>query len=405
LTASGEVWHFETLELAGHFGSPRSGFSLLKMEATSRRSERSPRTLRHPLDSSYRDIVGASAKMRRVFRLVHKVAPTDSTVLLIGESGTGKELIARSLHLQSHRATGPFVAVNVGALPESLIESELFGHVRGAFTGASSERAGLVEAADRGTLFLDEIGDMPLATQVKLLRTIESSEVRRLGDNATRLVDIRVIAATHRDLRREVAAGRFREDLYYRLNVVQIELPPLRERREDVGLLASYFLERASARAGRTGLAFSPEAMLLLERYDYPGNVRELENAVEHAVAVSEGAWITPVDLPHAISAPRLLPTGERLHAGPGDPSDGWESGRLGPESERTGMARPDVGASGAAVDPRESWSLAEVEKEHIRRVLARHRGNSTAAARQLGISRTTLWRKLRQYGLRRTGP
>jgi len=343
--------------------------------------------------------------MRRVFRLVHKVAPTDSTVLLIGESGTGKELIARSLHLQSHRATGPFVAVNVGALPESLIESELFGHVRGAFTGASSERAGLVEAADRGTLFLDEIGDMPLATQVKLLRTIESSEVRRLGDNATRLVDIRVIAATHRDLRREVAAGRFREDLYYRLNVVQIELPPLRERREDVGLLASYFLERASARAGRTGLAFSPEAMLLLERYDYPGNVRELENAVEHAVAVSEGAWITPVDLPHAISAPRLLPTGERLHAGPGDPSDGWESGRLGPESERTGMARPDVGASGAAVDPRESWSLAEVEKEHIRRVLARHRGNSTAAARQLGISRTTLWRKLRQYGLRRTGP
>src|SRR5262245_6292812 len=246
--------------------------------------------------------------MRRVFRLVRKVAPTDSTVLLIGESGTGKELIARSLHVQSHRASGPFVPVNVAALPESLIESELFGHVRGAFTGASVERPGLVEAADRGTLFLDEIGDMPLATQVKLLRTIESSEVRRLGDNATRLVDIRVIAATHRDLRREVAAGRFREDLYYRLNVVQIELPPLRERREDIGLLASYFLERASARAGRGAMEFSPEARRSLERYDYPGNVRELENAVEHAVAVAEGTTLLPSDLPPAVTAPRLLP-------------------------------------------------------------------------------------------------
>jgi transcriptional regulator with PAS, ATPase and Fis domain len=377
------VWHFETLEKVGHFGRPWSVFSLLKMAATSPESDPRPRTPRHPLHSSYRDIVGASAKMRRVFRLVHKVAPTDSTVLLIGESGTGKELFARSLHLQSHRASGPFVSVNVGALPESLIESELFGHVRGAFTGASADRPGLVEAADRGTLFLDEIGDMPLVTQVKLLRTIESSEVRRLGDNATRLVDIRVIAATHRDLPREVAAGRFREDLYYRLNVVQIELPPLRERREDIGLLASYFLERVSTRAGRSGIAFSPEATLLLERYDYPGNVRELENAVEHAVAVSEGAWITPSDLPAAIRAPRLLQTGQSLDvAVPG----------------------PGAGFSSAAADPREAWSLAELEKEHIRRVLARHRGNSTAAARQLGISRTTLWRKLRQYGLRRTG-
>ena len=331
----------------------------------------------------YRDIVGASGRMQRIFRLVRKVARTDSTVLLIGESGTGKELIARSIHLQSSRASGPFVAVNVGALPESLVESELFGYARGAFTGARDDRAGLVEAADHGTLFLDEIGDMPLPSQVKLLRTLESSEVRRVGDSATRLVDIRVVAATHRDLAREVAEGRFREDLYYRLNVVQIDLPPLRERREDIGLLAAYFLEKASERAGRGTLVFSPEAMQLLERYDYPGNVRELENAIEHAVAIGDGPLIRAADLPSAIRTPRLLP--ERA-SGPGAPP-------------------PAAAATGAAgADPRLSWSLADVEKEHIRLVLAHHAGNATTAARQLGISRTTLWRKLREYGLRRSG-
>jgi DNA-binding NtrC family response regulator len=336
----------------------------------------------------YRDIVGASGRMQRIFRLVRKVARTDSTVLLTGESGTGKELIARSLHLQSPRAGGPFVPVNVGALPESLIESELFGHVRGAFTGATEDRPGLVETADRGTLFLDEIGDMPLATQVKLLRTLESSEVRRVGDNATRLVDVRVIAATHRDLRRYVAEGRFREDLFYRLNVVQIDLPPLRERREDIGLLAAYFLERVSTRAGRRGLSFSSEATRLLERYDYPGNVRELENAIEHAVAVTEGPVVGAADLPGSIRTPRLLPEGV------GEPG----------EASALGAALAVAAGPRDASDPREDWSLAQVEKEHIRRVLARHRGNATLAARQLGISRTTLWRKLREYRLSRTG-
>jgi transcriptional regulator with PAS, ATPase and Fis domain len=333
----------------------------------------------------YRDIVGASARMQRIFRLARKVARTDSTVLLTGESGTGKELIARSLHLQSRRGSGPFVAVNVGALPESLVESELFGYARGAFTGASEDRAGLVEAADHGTLFLDEIGDMPLASQVKLLRTLETGEVRRVGDTGIRRVDIRVIAATHRDLRRAVAEGRFREDLYYRLNVVQIDLPPLRERREDIGLLAAYFLEKASARAGRPGLSFSPDVTQRLERYDYPGNVRELENAIEHAVAVAEGTVIGVADLPTAIRTPPLLPE----HAG-----------SAGPGGSAIGDLRPAAGEPG---DPRDAWSLAAVEKEHIRRVLARHRGNATTAARQLGISRTTLWRKLREYGLRRT--
>ncbi len=312
--------------------------------------------------------------MQRIFRLVARVAPTDSTVLLTGESGTGKELVARSIHLHSRRANGPFVPVNVGALPESLVESELFGHSRGAFTGAQTDHAGLVEAADGGTLFLDEVGDMPLATQVKLLRTLESNEVRRLGETQARVVDVRVIAATHRDLQRLAAEGRFRADLYYRLNVVRIDLPPLRERREDIGLLASYFLDRVSQRQHKS-FRFSPTAQERLERYDWPGNVRELENAIEHATAVAEGLTIGPRDLPTEVSEPRLLTVG-------------------------AGAAAP---AAPAARD-RSLLSMAEVEKEHIQLVLERHRGNATAAAKQLGISRTTLWRKLRAYGIKRGG-
>ena len=337
-----------------------------------------------PPETLYKDIVGASPRMQRILRLVSRVAPTDSTVLLLGESGTGKELIARSLHVQSRRARGPFVPVNVGAIPEALVESELFGYARGAFTGAAVDRAGLVEEADHGTLFLDEIADMPAQAQVKLLRTLESNEVRRLGESVTRMVDLRVVAATHRNLRVLVDEGRFREDLYYRLNVVQIELPPLRDRREDIGLLASYFLARTGERMDRTGLSFAPETMELIERYDYPGNVRELENAVEHAVALSEGRVIRPADLPTALRTPRMLPT----HGAPVD---------TGPTRTESASASGPPGS-----DPRDRWSIAELEKEHIRRVLALHKGNATSAAKQLGISRTTLWRKLRQYGLQR---
>jgi two-component system response regulator HydG len=337
--------------------------------------------------------VGASPKMQRIFRLISKVAPTDSTVLLLGESGTGKELVARLIHVQSRRALGPFIPVHLGAIPETLIESELFGHTRGSFTGATADRVGLVEQADGGTLFLDEVGDMPAMAQVKLLRTLERSEVRRLGENDERLVNVRVVAATHRDLPVEIVAGRFREDLYHRLNVIQIELPPLRDRREDIGLLASYFLERYARRAGREGLAFAPDAAEMLERYDYPGNVRELENAIEHAVAVSEGRRIRGADLPGSIRAPRLL-TGERRAAGVAG----------APHAGAAGRGAPAGAAEAVAERMRDSWSLAEIEKEHIQRVLALHEGNATTAAKQLGISRTTLWRKLRQYGLRRKG-
>ncbi len=338
-------------------------------------------------DSFLEGIVGTSPRMRRIFRLVEKVARTDSTVLLLGESGTGKELIARSLHLQSRRAHGPFVPVNVGAIPDSLMESELFGYQRGAFTGAATDRRGLVEEADHGTMFLDEIGDMPLTTQVKLLRTLENSEVRRLGENVARLVDVRVIAATHHDLVADVEAGRFRSDLFYRLNVIQIELPPLRERREDIGLLASYFLDRLSRRWGREPLRLSPDAMALIERYDYPGNVRELENAIEHAAALSDGPVIGAAELPAALRSPRRLVASSEAQAPAG------------------ASAAPDAAKArenAATEDPRATWSLAQLEKEHILRVLDRHEGNATAAARQLGISRTTLWRKLRAYGLER---
>ncbi len=324
-------------------------------------------TRRRPSAAIYSDLLGATAKMQRLFRLAERVARTDSTVLLTGESGTGKELFARSIHLQSRRAQGPFVPVNCGALPETLIESELFGYARGAFTGAQSARRGLIEEADGGTLFLDEIGETPLATQVKLLRFLESNEVRRLGENEVRVADVRVITATNRDLQEQIAAGRFREDLYYRLNVVQIEIPPLRERREDIPLLAAYFLERYARRMGKPIERFTPEAQALLVSYDYPGNVRELENAVQRAVALSEGRAITAADLPPSFSQPRLLPDGAKT------------------------------------VDERDTWSLARVEREHIERVLLRLGGNMIKTAQQLGISRTTLWRKLKAYGIRRS--
>jgi DNA-binding NtrC family response regulator len=312
-------------------------------------------------DPIARGVLGASPKMQRIFRLIERVAPTESAVLLLGESGTGKELVARLIHLQSRRAEGPFVPVNVAALPETLVESELFGYARGAFTGATQDRAGLIERAEGGTLFLDEVGDMPLAAQVKLLRTLEGGEVRRLGDGGSRMVNVRVVAATHRDLLAMAARGEFREDLYYRLNVVQIELPPLRERGEDVGLLSAFFLDGLAEREGRGKLEFTPEAAAALERYHWPGNVRELRHAVEHAVAVSTGPRIGIGDLPAAIRLPRLLPR-----------------------------------------RPREEWTLEEVERDHVLATLERHRGNATAAAKHLGVSRTTLWRKLRRFGIPR---
>ena len=245
-----------------------------------------------------RQLVGTSGPMNKVYELVGRIAATKTNVLIVGESGTGKELVARAVHSESDRAEAPFVALNCAAIPENLLESELFGHVKGAFTGAVGNKPGLFEAADAGTLFLDEVGELSLPLQVKLLRAIQEKTIRRVGGNSDRRVDVRIVAATNRRLEDEVAAGRFREDLYYRLNVIQLELPPLRDRMEDLPLLVHHFVEKFSRELGKAVRGVSEEAMARLRAHNWPGNVRELENGIERAVALSRGEWIEAEALP-----------------------------------------------------------------------------------------------------------
>jgi Nif-specific regulatory protein len=247
------------------------------------------------------NMVGESAVMRQVYQLISKVAPTDSTVLISGESGTGKELAARAIHQNSKRVSKPFVAVNCAALAESLLESELFGHEKGAFTGAVAQKKGRLEIADGGTLFLDEVGEISPALQVKLLRVLQEREFERVGGSRTIKVDIRLVAATNQDLEKAIEEGRFRQDLFYRLNVVSIEMPPLRERREDIPLLASYFVEKYGAKCNRRLKGISLDARMRLKNYDWPGNVRELENAMERGVVLGTTEQILPEDLPEAL--------------------------------------------------------------------------------------------------------
>jgi len=302
-------------------------------------------------------IVARAANMQRCIALAHQVAGVDSVVLITGESGCGKERIAQMIHGESARQRAPFLAVNCGAVTESLLESELFGHKRGAFTGATQDRTGLFEAARGGTLFLDEVGELPPSMQVKLLRVIQERQVRRVGENHARDVDVRLVAATNRDLVAEVAAGRFREDLYYRLKVIHLPIPPLRERKDDVLPLARFFLEKLCKRLARKNLeSFSPETADVLLRHSWPGNVRELENAVEHAVVLAAGPRIKPGDLPTDL--------------------------------------RPDS----QFVQNLQGTTLAEVERAHILATMAAHDNNQTIAARELGIGSATLYRKLKSY-------
>ncbi len=324
---------------------------------------------------TFEGIVGRSRAMQRIFRLVDLLEESDATVLITGESGTGKELVARAIHNRSRRAGTPFVAVNCAALPSELLESELFGHVRGAFTGAVRDRAGRFELADGGTLFLDEIGDLDPGLQGKILRALQEHAFERVGDSRTRTVDVRVIAATHMDLERAVAERRFRDDLYYRLKVIPIHVPPLRARREDLPSLIAHFLERLGARQ-RRALRLSPSASRHLLAYGWPGNVRELENALEYAMTVCAGQTIHVQDLPPEIQDQ----THQRFSAPP-------------PAAEDTPRS---TGASGDLGLPAEEAD----EVARIRAALLAARYNRTAAAEALGMSRTTLWRKMREFRL-----
>ena len=308
-------------------------------------------------------IVGRSPKLSQALTLADKVARHPSTVLVTGESGTGKELVARHIHDASPRASRPFVAVNCAAIPEALLESELFGHAKGAFTGATAERQGLFEEAHEGTLFLDELGDLPVALQVKLLRALQEGEVRRVGDNASRTVDVRLVAATARDLEADVADGKFRADLYYRVNVVRIHLPALRERSEDVPELVRHFVDRFNRRLGLHVTGVTAAAMRALMDYPWPGNVRELENVVERAMVLTDGAQLGVEQLP-ALAPP---------------------------------TARPD-GAS--PLDLSVKRRTEELERTLIKEALDRTRGNRTRAAKVLDLSHRALLYKIRDYGL-----
>ncbi|MDU5690814.1 MAG: sigma-54-dependent response regulator transcription factor ZraR [Citrobacter freundii] len=301
-------------------------------------------------------MIGSSPAMQKLLNEIAMVAPSDATVLIHGDSGTGKELVARALHASSARRDKPLVTLNCAALNESLLESELFGHEKGAFTGADKRREGRFVEADGGTLFLDEIGDISPLMQVRLLRAIQEREVQRVGSNQTIAVDVRLIAATHRDLAEEVSAGRFRQDLYYRLNVVTIEMPALCQRREDIPLLAlaEHFLQRFAARNRKAVKGFTPQAMDLLIHYDWPGNIRELENAIERSVVLLTGEYISERELPMAIAATPI-------------------------KTEFSGEIQP----------------LVDVEKEVILAALEKTGGNKTEAARQLGITRKTLLAKI----------
>jgi len=326
---------------------------------------RENRALREEIrkEHKFEDILAKSPSMQDIFRTIAKIAEYKTTVLVTGESGSGKELVARAIHRRSSRRGGPFVPVNCGAIPENLLESELFGHKKGAFTDAVADRRGLFEEADTGTLFLDEIGELPLGLQVKLLRVLEDEKIRRLGETRDIKVDVRIIAATHRDLTAETRAGRFREDLFYRLNVLPIHVPPLRERREDIPLMTEHFLTRNNARLGTNIRGMDSECRRLLYEYAWPGNVRELENTIERAMVLSEGEQLVAADLP-----------------------------------ERIREARDPVQMQLTSGELSVKKTMRVIEEILIRRALQKTKGNRTRAAEILEISHRALLYKIKDY-------
>jgi DNA-binding NtrC family response regulator len=330
-------------------------------------------------DYGFESIVGSGPAMRKIFSTIQKVAETDLTVLVRGESGTGKELVAQALHNRSPRKSRPFIAVNCAAISRELVESELFGHEKGAFTGADARRIGRFEAANGGTILLDEIGDMPLETQAKVLRVLQEKKLERVGGNQSIEVDVRVVAATHRDLEGEVEKGRYRQDLYYRLKVVEIVIPPLRERPEDVPALVDRFLEQLATRLQRDKKRISNGALAKLQKYSWPGNVRELRNVVEQAAVLASGAAIEESDL--TLSEPH----------------------RGGAAQTSGGISMPKMGANTAlgSFSEAKKQMVEEFEKAFILRALRQHNGNISRAAESIGMVRQSLQQKIRELGLR----
>jgi two-component system NtrC family response regulator len=328
---------------------------------------RNIRYLETELGSVWGNIIGKSKEMERVFGIMKRVADTPTTALIIGESGTGKELVARGLHKASSRNNAPFVSINCAAVPENLLESELFGYEKGAFTGANSLRQGKFEFADGGSIFLDEVGEMALSLQVKLLRVLQESEFQRVGGNKDIRVDVRIIAATNKDLKEEVDAGRFREDLFFRLNVVRIDVPPLRDRRSDIPFLVAHFVKKFGEKLGRSVADVDPEVMSSLYRYSWPGNVRELENVIERSLVLCRGTTVKPEDLPPEIRESPEIEEGL-------DTLISWEKGL--------------------------AETLEAIEERMIRQALKKADSVQAQAAKMLGISRSNLQYKMKKYGL-----
>ncbi len=404
----------------------RKALSSFELDQKAERSD--PRSGSVPSHLGRFGLIGTSFALRQCFQLIEKVADTPSTVLITGESGTGKELVARALHEHSSRKSEAFIKINCAAIPKTLMESELFGYEKGAFTGAVSQKPGRFELADKGTLFLDEIGELPVEMQVKLLRVLQESEFERVGGIKTLRVDVRVIAATNRDLVREVALGNFREELFYRLNVVPISLPPLRERQQDIPLLVTHFIAKFNERLKKAVTGIAPDALDALVRYPFPGNIRELENILERAVLLSDSAVLGLRDLPAAVS---VIPGSVAMPPVPGSPpvvamNIGSASSVVAAASvvsaahavsapHATGAVPASAvhdPASGPSAGPRPASSLKEivrleterVEREMIVKALEQTGGNVTQAARQLRISRKSLQTKMKELGLREKG-
>lgn len=345
-------------------------------------------TMGQPVGEAQPTLIARAPRMMAALELAHQASQSPIPVMIEGETGTGKELLARAIHADGPRAQNPFVAINCASLPEGLLESELFGHRRGSFTGANQDRIGLLEAAQGGSVLLDEIGEMPVAMQPRLLRFLQEGEIHRIGDNEPRRVDVRVIGATHRCLADEVREGRFREDLYFRLTAIMIPLPPLRDRIEDVPLLAGRLLARACRRHDRAVIGLTPEALQAMIGYAWPGNVRELENELLRAVAMSpKGNSIEVGDLsPRILTPTRIAPTDQVSPVGaPGMPDEV-------PVGTASGSGQGDATLRGA---------ISRFERQHIEDVLEKNRGNVSATARALGVSRGALHRKLKDFGLR----